>query len=127
LVPDELVTESGRYFITQGILGVLCILFIAVIGFLYSRLVTCMDARVQDTERLAVALERQSTSNASVAIAVETRTQMLADIAKVVAEIAKQIESESDRGREKLDIVIRKMERFEQIVQPPPPPPNRWT
>lgn len=55
---DGLVTESGRYLLTQGILGVVCIVQGAVIIALWRSLSKCQEARIAAVSELVLECTR---------------------------------------------------------------------
>ena len=57
----------------------------------------------------ATALERASQSHAAVAAALESRTRVLDDLARVIAELARSVERNDERAREKLDDILRRL------------------
>lgn len=55
---DGLVTESGRYLLTQGILGVVALAEAAVIIALWRSLSKCQEARIEAVSELALECTR---------------------------------------------------------------------
>ncbi|WP_132257039.1 hypothetical protein [Methylobacterium segetis] len=95
-----LFSESGAGWAVAALLGLACL-------HLYRENLRSLEARVSDTGATATALERASQTNAAVAAALESRTRVLEDLSRLVAEIARGVDRSDERAREKFDEILR--------------------
>lgn len=97
-----LVSQEGAGWIVAVLLGLACI-------HLHRDSLHAQAARLAETGATATALERASQSHAAVAAALESRTRVLDDLARVIAELARSVERNDERVREKLDDILRRL------------------
>ncbi len=97
-----LVSQEGAGWIVAVLLGLACI-------HLHRDSLHAQAARLAETGATATALERASQSHAAVAAALESRTRVLDDLARVIAELARGVERNDERVREKLDDILRRL------------------
>ena len=97
-----LFSEDGAGWIVAVVLGLACL-------HLHRETVRAQEARIGDTGATATALERASSTNAAVAAALENRTRVLEDLARLVSEMARGIERGDERARDKLDEILRRL------------------
>ncbi|MEA1834038.1 hypothetical protein U8607_18270 [Methylobacterium durans] len=95
-----LFTEGGAGWIVAALLGLACL-------HLHRESLRALEARIGDAGAAATALERTAQTNAAVAAALESRTRVLEDLARLVAEIARGVDRNDGRTREKLDEILR--------------------
>ncbi|WP_336487285.1 hypothetical protein [Methylobacterium nigriterrae] len=95
-----LFSEGGAGWIVAVLLGLACLR-------LHRDNQRSLEARIGDTGATATALERASQTNAAVAAALESRTRVLEDLARLAAEIARGVDRSDERAREKFDEILR--------------------
>ena len=95
---EGLATEAGKQFLTQGILGTLCIILFGTIVYLYRDKKTCEAARLAELERMIEAREALAKALAANTLALEAnnkaseaRMQATEDIAREVADLKQTI------------------------------------
>ena len=106
-----LFSHDGAGWVVAVLLGLACL-------HLHRETVRAQEARIGDTGATATALERASHTNAAVAAALESRTRVLEDLARLVSEMARAVERGDARTREKLDAILRRLGEG----RPPIPP-----
>jgi phage terminase Nu1 subunit (DNA packaging protein) len=97
-----LVSQEGAGWIVAVLLGLACI-------HLHREAMRAQEARLGDAGATATALKRASQSNAALAAALESRTRVLEDLSRVAAEIARSVERNDERLRERLDDILRRL------------------
>ncbi|KQP38271.1 hypothetical protein ASF49_04460 [Methylobacterium sp. Leaf104] len=97
-----LVSQEGAGWIVAVLLGLACV-------HLHRESMRAQEARLGDVGATATALERASQTNAAVAAALESRTRVLEDLSRVAAGIARSVEFNDERAREKLDDILRRL------------------
>jgi hypothetical protein len=97
-----LVSQEGAGWIVAVLLGLACL-------HLHRESLRAQEARLGDTGATATALERASQTNAAVAAALESRTRVLEDLSRLAAEIARGIDRNDERAREKFDEILRRL------------------
>ncbi len=97
-----LFSETGAGWIVAVLLGLSCL-------HLYRETVRAQEARIGDAGATATALERASQANAAVAVAIEGRTRVLEDLSRLASEIARGVERNDERAREKFDEILRRL------------------
>ncbi|HEV7438271.1 MAG TPA: hypothetical protein VGN94_01410 [Methylobacterium sp.] len=95
-----LFAEGGAGWIVAVLLGLACL-------HLHRQSLRALEARISETGATATALERASQTNAAVAAALESRTRVLEDLARLAAEIARGVDRSDERARERFDEVLR--------------------
>lgn len=105
---DKIAIEAARLLFTDGGAGwVVAVLLGLACWHLHRENLRVLEARIDDTGATATALERASQTNAAVAAALESRTRVLEDLSRLSAEIARGIERNDERARDKFDEVLR--------------------
>ncbi|MBY0259204.1 hypothetical protein [Methylobacterium sp.] len=97
-----LVSQEGAGWTVAVLLGLACL-------HLHREGARAQEARLGDAGATATALERASQTNAAVAAALESRTRVLEDLARLTAEVARGVERSDERGREKFDEILRRL------------------
>ncbi|WP_447665945.1 hypothetical protein [Methylobacterium sp. A54F] len=95
-----LFSEGGAGWIVAVLLGLACL-------HLHRENLRGLEARIGEAGATATALERASQTNAAVAAAIESRTRVLEELARLAAEIARGVERNDERARETFDAILR--------------------
>nr|WP_246733415.1 hypothetical protein [Methylobacterium sp. BTF04] len=102
-------THDGAGWVVAVMLGLACL-------HLHREAQRAQEARIGETGATATALERASQTNAAMAAALENRTRVLEDLSRLAAEIARGVDRNDERAREKFDEILRR------IAEPRPCP-----
>ena len=97
-----LFTDGGAGWIVAVLLGLACL-------HLHRESTRALEARVTETGATATALERASQTNAAVAAALESRTRVLEDLSRLASEIAREVDRNDARAREKFDEILQRV------------------
>lgn len=97
-----LFEDGGAGWLVAVLLGLACL-------HLYRETQRALEARIGDTGATATALERASQTNAAVAAALESRTRVLEDLSRLASEIAREVDRNDERAREKFDEILRRV------------------
>jgi hypothetical protein len=123
---ETLLTDSGRFLLTQGLLGVL-VLVLTVVVYLQYRENRATDAkRFEELEKLIDARESVSKALNTNSLALEAnnrsmdlRTRATEEMAKEVSELRRMIEQATQKGdfnderlRAKFDDLLRRIEDY---------------
>ena len=95
-----LFADGGAGWVVAVLLGLACL-------HLYRENLRVLEARIDDTGATATALERASQTNAAVAAASESRTRVLEDLSRLSAEIARGIDRNDERVRDRFEELTR--------------------
>ena len=107
---DKIAVEAARLLFADGGAGwIVAVLLGLACLHLYRDGLRALEARIEETGATAAALERASQTNAAVAAALESRTRVLEDLARLSGEIAREIERGDARTRETLEEVLRRL------------------
>ncbi|GJE43938.1 hypothetical protein [Methylobacterium soli] len=108
-----LFAEGGAGWVVAVLLGLACL-------HLHRQNLRAVETRISETGATATALERASQSGAAVAAALESRTRVLEDLARLSAEIARSIDRSDERARERFDEVLRLVADLRRQALPDP-------
>ncbi|WP_232631357.1 hypothetical protein [Methylobacterium sp. Leaf118] len=107
---DKIAIEAARLLFADGGAGwIVAVLLGLACLHLYRDGLRTLEARIEETGLTAAALERASQTNAAVAVALEGRTRVLEDLARLSGEIARGVERSDGHAREKLDEILRRL------------------
>ncbi len=107
---DKLASEALRLILGEAGTGwiVASLLWLACLH-LYRETKRAHEARIGETGAVATALERASQTNAAVAAALESRTRALEDLSRLTSEIAREVDRNDERTRDKFDELLRRV------------------
>ncbi len=107
---DKIALEAARLLFTDGGAGwIVAVLLGLACLHLHRGNLKALEARIEDTGTTATALERASQTNAAVAAALESRTRVLEDLTRLASEIARGVDRNDERSREKFDEILRRL------------------
>ncbi|KAB1072837.1 hypothetical protein [Methylobacterium planeticum] len=105
---ERIALEAARLLFAQGGAGwVVAVLLGLACLHLHRQGLRALEARIGEAGATATALERASQTNAAVAAALESRSRVLEDLARLAAEIARGLERNDERARERFDEMLR--------------------
>lgn len=105
---DKIAIEAARLLFSDGGAGwIVAVLLGLACLQLHRENLRVLEARIDETGATATALERASQTNAAVAAALESRTRVLEDLSRLSAEIARGIERNEERSRDRFDELLR--------------------
>ncbi|PXW66026.1 hypothetical protein [Methylobacterium sp. B4] len=115
---EKIATEAARLLFADGGAGwIVAVLLGLACLHLYRDGLRVLEARIVETGATA-ALERASQTNAAVAAALESRTRVLEDLARLAAETAREVERSDERAREKFEEILRRMDDLPHRPRP---------
>lgn len=117
--PTVLATESGRYLLTQGVLGVAVLGLCFLVYLLWRKIDSLQDELIACHKEIGAAaikeIERSHQAATSVSIALEGHTRAMETRAQatdrqsgVLERVEAQVRSDGERTREKLDAIARR-------------------
>lgn len=107
---DKIAFEAARLLFSDGGAGWIVAVLLGLACFhLHRENLRALEARVSDTGATATALERASQTNAAVAAALESRTRVLEDLSRLASEIARGVDRNDERAREKFEEILRRV------------------
>ncbi|MFF8801887.1 MULTISPECIES: hypothetical protein [unclassified Methylobacterium] len=116
---EKIATEAARLLFADGGAGwIVAVLLGLACLHLYRDGLRVLEARIVETGATAAALERASQTNAAVAAALESRTRVLEDLARLAAETAREVERSDERAREKFEEILRRMDDLPHRPRP---------
>lgn len=89
---EGLAAEAGKQFLTQGVLGTLCLILMAVIVFQYRERKACDAARLAELERFIEAREQIAKALAANTLALEANNKASEARTRATEEIANEVE-----------------------------------
>lgn len=121
---EELATEAGKVFLTQGILGALAVILLGAVVFLYRERSKCDDRRFEELskilearESIARALNANSLALEANNKAMEARTRTSEDMVREITELRRIVESavqqgvyKDERTQDKLSAALSKLD-----------------
>lgn len=116
---DKIALEAARLLFSDGGAGwVVAVLLGLACLHLHRETLRAQEARIGDTGATATALERASQTNAAVAAALESRTRVIEELSRLAAEIARGVDRNDERAREKFDEILRRMSDLQHHPRP---------
>ncbi|GJD95730.1 hypothetical protein [Methylobacterium iners] len=106
-----LFSDGGAGWIVAVLLGLACL-------HLHRETLRAQEARIDDTGSVATALERASQSNAAVAAALESRTRVLEELSRLASEIARGVDRNDERARDKFEEILRRLSDVQHQGRP---------
>lgn len=107
---EKIAFEAARLLFSDGGAGWIVAVLLGLAGLhLHRETARAQEARIADAGATATALERASQTNAAVAAALESRTRVLEDLSRLASEIARGVDRNDERAREKFDEILRRI------------------
>lgn len=124
LIVDGLATEAGKQLLTQGVLGVLCLLLLAALVYVYREMRACDKARFSELERIIDArtgIEKALNAN-TLALeannkASEARTRASEEIAREVAGLRQEVELAVQKGGFDASTITGKLDEMSRKIE----------
>ncbi|UMY18564.1 hypothetical protein MMB17_04335 [Methylobacterium organophilum] len=106
-----LLSEAGAGWIVAVLLGLACL-------HLHREGTRAAQARIEEAGSTATALERASQTNAAVAAALEARSRVLEELARLVGEIAQGVDRSDGHARDRFDEILRRLAEIQGRARP---------
>lgn len=116
---DKIAAEAARLLFDDGGAGwIVAVLLGLTCLHLYRDGLRMFEARIAEAGTTAAALERASQTNAAVAAALESRTRVLEDLARLSGETARAVERGDERARERSEEMLRRLDALQHRPRP---------